>query len=108
MDGAVAFFFNPLEGIGVNISSGRMGLKTSREDSVGSLLFTYYFKFKKKVVVTLRNETIHLLPSEEIDLLNIRVYHPGTMVKFFKNHDFKLLSKLPNSNKEEQFMFKRV
>jgi hypothetical protein len=87
------FYFHPLAKIGVPMSAGRIILKSFQEKSVGALHFTYSFNIKKKVVVTYKGETLHLLPGEEIELQNNRVYHPETLIKFFSEHDFTLIDK---------------
>jgi hypothetical protein len=51
-------------------------------------------------------EKTHLLPNEEIELINTRAYHPETLVNFFKEHDFKLIGKKLKGN-EGQFMFRK-
>ena len=87
------FYFHPLAQIGVSRSAGKIILKSFQEKSVGALHFTYSFNIKKKVVVTHKRETIHLLPREEIELQNNRVYHPKTLINFFSEHDFTLIDK---------------
>ncbi len=103
---ALEFHFNPLKVLGVPIDAGKMGLKTDKEESVGSLLFTYYFKINKKTVIEVNGEKVHLLPSEEIDLISVRVYHPETFIDFFKNHDFGLIDYSKNKHLG-QFLFKK-
>lgn len=100
----MAFYFGPLEDIGVSFKSGMMGLKVSAEKSIGSLLFIFYFKIQKKVVVNFMGEKIHLLPDEEIELINLRTYHVETLVNFFKGHDFKLVDE-KHCNYVGQLMF---
>ena len=87
------FYFHPLAQIGVPRSTGNIILKSFQERSVGALHFTYSFNIKKKVVVTHKGETLHLLPGEEIELQNNRVYHPKTLINFFSEHDFTLIDK---------------
>lgn len=87
------FYFHPLAQIDVPRSAGNVILKSFQEKSVGALHFTYSFNVKKKVVVTHKGETIHLLPGEEIELQNNRVYHPKTLIDFFSEHDFILIDK---------------
>lgn len=101
------FYFCPLKNINVPFSSGKLGLRMTREESVGSLLFRFYFTFEKKVVIEYNNEKIHFLPTEEIQLINIRTYHPKTLIHFFKEHEFKLADSLIVGNKA-QFMFKKL
>lgn len=100
----LSFYFGPLGNIGASIKSGTMGLKVSGEKSVGSLLFIFYFKIQKKIVIDFMGERTHLLPSEEVELFNIRAYHPKTLINFFKEHEFKLIDENQKGT-EGQFMF---
>lgn len=102
----VEFFFHPLKKIGIPFSSGKLNLKTTKEKSVGALLFTFCFTFKEKVVINTHNEIIHLLPDEEIELLGIRVYQPDTLISFFEEHGFTLIDRQAKGN-YEQIMFKK-
>ncbi|MCK5591935.1 MAG: L-histidine N(alpha)-methyltransferase [Candidatus Pacebacteria bacterium] len=102
----INFFFLPLKKIGIPFSSGKIILKTVIEKSVGALLFSFYFKLKEKVVITLRGEKIHLLPDEEIKLPSIRVYQSDTLIKFFEEHDFTLIDRQAKCGLE-QIMFKK-
>ena len=102
----IKFFFHPLGKIGVPFSSGKLNLKTTQEKSVGALLFTFYFTLKEKVVIDIHNETVHLLPDEEIELLSIRVYQPDTLITFFEEHGFTLINRQAKGSRE-QIMFKK-
>lgn len=92
-DNITSFYFHPLSRIKLPRSSGKIILKSSKESSVGALLFAYYFRIEKKTVITHNNETIHMLPGEEIKLQSNRVYHPETLTKFFIEHEFNLIDK---------------
>jgi hypothetical protein len=100
------YFFHPLAHVGVPYESGQMHLKTQEETSVGALMFTFYFHINKKTVLNIKGETIHLLPNEEIKLINIRVYHPETLISFFAGHEFKLKDFMKKENKA-QYIFKK-
>lgn len=102
----VEFFFSPLKKIRVPFSSGKLNLKTTKERSVGALLFTFYFTFTQKVVLNIDDEIIHILPEEEIKLFDIRFYQPDTLINFFTEHGFTLVSR-QQKNIWEQILFKK-
>ena len=106
-DGTEVRWFSPLKNIGVPFNAGKMNLKMIQEQSVGALLFVFYFTFNKKIIVKIGGKKIHFLPNEEIKLQNIRVYHPETLIKFFKEHEFKFINMVRRINKGGQFIFKR-
>ena len=87
------FFYRSLKAIGIPFDSGEFHLTTSEEPSIGALLSTYSFLLKKKVKINLLGEDIHLLPNENVPVLNIRAYHAETLIEFFKGHNFKLIDK---------------
>ena len=99
------FIFNPLNQIGVPIESGSLNLRTENEESVGALMFNFYFRFDTKVVVELNNSTVHFLPNEEVLLHTIRVYHPDTFAKFFNGHELDLVA-LEVRDGRGQFLFR--
>jgi len=98
------FFFAPLADIKVPFDSGEIMMKMDKEYSVGAIIFTFYFHFNEKVVLSIDNEKVHFLPAEEIKLQKIRVYHPETMIKFFNEHEFNLVNHALKGEKG-QFMF---
>ena len=100
------FIFHPLENIGVPKRSGNLKLKMEKENSVGALLFIFYFQFSEKVIIQLEGEYVHFLPDEEIKLLTIRAYHPKTLKSFFQEHKFHFIDSTINNNRG-QFVFKR-
>lgn len=105
-DGTEKMCFRPLEKIGVPFDAGKMNVKMTYETSVGALLFTFYFTFKKKIIVNINKNRIHFLPNEEVKLLNIRTYDPETLITFFKEHEFKFLHKMIKAGRG-QFVFKK-
>ena len=106
-DGTEKMWFKPLEEIGVPFSAGRMNIKMTHEHSVGALLFIFYFTFDKKVIVDMDGKKIHFLPNEEVQLQNIRAYHPETLIQFFEEHEFKFLDMIDRKNDRKQFVFKK-
>ena len=89
-----------------------MLLKTSKEEALWTLLFTFYFLFTKKTIISFRGEIIHFLPNEKIDLLSIRAYHSKTLINFFKEHNFKFIKTNDNKISDEltksQFLFSKI
>jgi hypothetical protein len=102
----LSLLFGPLESLGIPRNLGEVGLKINQERSVGSLLFIFYFKIQNKTAFDFIQEKIHLLPNEEIELINIRAYHPKTLINFFREHEFRLLN-VQQKERKGQFMFKR-
>lgn len=102
----VRFIFHPMSMINVPLSSGKINLVTIHEKTVGALLFRFYFKFDQKVIINLHGERIHFLPDEEIKLQNIRVYHPETLISFFKEHEFRFVD-MQIKNGRGEFIFRK-
>lgn len=87
----IKFWFYPLKKLGVPIENWKIILETSTENSVGSILFSYYFVFLKKTVVQYKGHVIHFLPDESIRLHSIRNYFPTQFKYFFWEHEFQLV-----------------
>jgi len=102
----IEFFFSPLKKVGVPLSSGKLNLKTTKEKTVGALLFTFYFTFTEKVILNVDDEIIHILPEEEIKLFDIRFYQPDVLINFFTEHGFTLVSR-QKKHIWEQILFKK-
>lgn len=103
----VKFIYYPLENIGVPMSSGLISVENIQEESAGALVFRYSFCFHHPVTVKYLDEYIHFIPPERIKLLDIRVYHKKTFVKFLEQHDLKLLS-FRSKESLGEFIFTRV
>ncbi|PIT90247.1 MAG: hypothetical protein COU22_03320 [Candidatus Komeilibacteria bacterium CG10_big_fil_rev_8_21_14_0_10_41_13] len=101
------FFYRSLKALGIPFNSGEFHLSTSEEPSIGTLLSTFSFLLKEKVSINLLGEDIYLLPNENIPILNIRAYHPETLVNFLRGHNFKLIEQRSKA-RWGQFMFCKI
>ena len=103
------FLLAPISCLGIDNNRGTLNLEMVKERSVGALLFKFIFLVNKKIVLKLRNEVIHLLPEEKIELLNIRAYYPDILTSFFKEHGFKLVqSKLDIKISYGFFVYQKI
>lgn len=102
------FMFYPLQLHGVSQSSGIMVLENLIEESIGVLNFRYSFRFHEPCTIRFLDEYVHFIPPEKIKLLEIRVYHPDTMISYFEQHDFKLTKKKIKGIPHGQFLFKKI
>jgi len=104
-------FFFPLHAVGIPFGNGKMQLASDKEESVGAMLFKFSFVFSTKTVISCRDEKLHFLPGEKIDLISIRVYHERTLVNFFMEHEFHFKSVQCEPLSAEvvrgQFLFKK-
>jgi hypothetical protein len=87
----VQWLLTPLRNVGIDPSCGTLNLEMVKEKSIGAILFKFNFLFNRKFIIRLRNEVIHFLPEERLELLNIRAYYPDSLTSFFKEHDFKFV-----------------
>lgn len=94
----VDFVLNPLDMLGMPREVGALVLENFVEESIGVLTFRYSFRFKEPYTVQFLKEYIHFIPPEKIKLLEIRVYHPSTMINFFHYHNFSLRSQTAQSS----------
>jgi hypothetical protein len=68
--------------------------------------------FTKKAIVSFRNEKVHILPWETVELYNIRNYYTPKLLNFFSEHNF---NNIDYSSKKylwdwlqhSQFLFKK-
>ncbi len=97
------WLITPLRNAGVDSSCGALSLEMVKEKSIGAVLFKFFFLFNKKFVIRLRNEVIHFLPEERVELLHIRAYYPENLSAFFKEHDFKLVKSRTNKEIRDGF-----
>jgi len=91
-----------LKQIWIPKENGHTIMTTSKWESISSLKILYSFVFEKKTVITIKNETITILPWEKIDLLQIYTYEKQWFVNFFEQHWFKLIKE---KIKELRWMF---
>ncbi|PIV90830.1 hypothetical protein COW46_01660 [Candidatus Gracilibacteria bacterium CG17_big_fil_post_rev_8_21_14_2_50_48_13] len=89
----INFVLHPLDMLGVPRNIGSLELENFLEESIGVLTFRFSFRFKEAYTVHFLDEYIHFIPPEKIKLIEVRVYHPDTMLNFFKWHNFTLLSR---------------
>ncbi|HNW20244.1 MAG TPA: L-histidine N(alpha)-methyltransferase [bacterium] len=97
------WLISPLRNVGIDPSCGKLSLEMVKEKSIGAILFKFFFLFNKKFVIRLRNEVIHFLPEERVELLHIRAYYPDNLTSFFKEHDFKLVQSKTNKEIRDGF-----
>jgi hypothetical protein len=99
----VQWLLTPLRNVGIDSNCGTLNLEMVKEKSIGAILFKFFFLFNKKSVIKLRNEVLHFLPEERIELLHIRAYYPDSLTAFFKEHDFKLVESRTNQQIRDGF-----
>jgi len=105
----IKWLLGPLRSVGIDPNCGVLNLEMLKEKSVGAILLNFFFLFNKKVVIKARNEVIHFLPEERLDLLNIRAYYPDTLNNFFKEHGFRLVQSKINQNiRHGFFIYQKV
>jgi len=102
----IAFWFNPLKRLGVPFKNGELTVEMLKENSFGALRFKFGFKFYKKTPIEFRGEKITILPEEDIELFNIRVYDSEKFIAFFLEHNFTLMAKLEGES-YGQFLFQK-
>lgn len=107
----VESYFLPLKLVGVPLDAGTMQIASDKEESVGALIFKFSFVFSKKVVVSIRGETLHFLPGEKIHIFTIRAYYPEMLVRFFQERGFRLKKNTLESTPDVasgQFLFEKT
>jgi len=85
----INFQFSVLESLWVNNLDWKFVLDMKSEKSIWSLVFSFYYFFTKKSIISFRNETVHILPWEKIELYEIRNYYKPQFLDFFEQHNFK-------------------
>ncbi len=100
------FFYNPIEAIHINKEDWTFGLSTERVEHINAIKYQYNFILNKKESITIKNETITILPWEGLKILNIYTYDPEGLIKFFEWHNFKLLQNFIQ-NERGQFLFEK-
>ncbi|MEI6671941.1 MAG: L-histidine N(alpha)-methyltransferase [bacterium] len=56
------FFYNPIKNIHIDKNSGFLGLSTNKVEHIDAIKYQYNFILNKKISVTIKNETITILP----------------------------------------------
>jgi hypothetical protein len=90
----IDLFYNPIEQINIDKKNGTFWLRSSKVEHLNAIKYQYNFIFNKKTSITIKNETITILPWEELKILNIYTYDPDWLINFFEWHSFKLIEKL--------------
>ncbi len=108
----INFQFSVLKWLWVKQSDGKFVLEMKKEPSIGTLVFSFSYLFSKKVIISFRNEKVHILPWESVELYDIRNYYAPKLLDFFKQHDFKKVDHFSKSYlwdwlKHSQFLFKK-
>lgn len=89
----------------------RFILKTHNEESLWSVVFSYYFECNNRVVITFMWEKYHVLPWEEIYVYSIRNYNLKRLEKFMEAHELNQIHKRQYEINEfltrTLFLFKR-
>ncbi len=84
----INFQFSVLEKLWINYLGWNFILEMEKEDPIWSLVFSFYYLFTKKVIISFRNEKIHILPWEKVELYQIRNYYTPKLLDFFSHHNF--------------------
>lgn len=100
-------FLNPIENFDITEKSWEFSLKTNNIEHLEAINYQYSFVFKKKISVTIKNETTTILPWEELQIVNIYTYDANGLINFFEGHNFKLIQKLIQ-NSRGQFLFEKI
>lgn len=106
------FQFSVLKELGIQKENGKFVLEMKKEPSIGTLVFSFSYLFTKKAIISFRNETVHILPWETVELYDIRNYYAPKLFEFFSEHNFKKVDHLKESYlwdwlKYSQFLFKK-
>ena len=101
------FFYNPIEAIKIDRDSGFFWLSTQKVEHLNAIKYQYNFILNKKIILTIKNETITILPWESLKILNIYTYDADWLINFFEGHNFKLINKLIQ-NERGQFLFEKI
>jgi len=102
----IDLFYNPIEQINIDKKNGTFWLRSSKVEHLNAIKYQYNFIFNKKTSITIKNETITILPGEELKILNIYTYDPDWLINFFEWHSFKLIEKLIKEWRG-QFLFEK-
>ena len=81
-------------------------MKVKKDEIIKSLIFSFYFLVKNKVILKIKWEKIILLPWEKIKIQTIYSYYPDWLINFFDEHWFKVI----NNQKKGlrwQFLFEK-
>ncbi|MCF7835000.1 L-histidine N(alpha)-methyltransferase [Candidatus Gracilibacteria bacterium] len=103
----ISLFHNPIEEIHIDKKNGTFGLRSSKVEHLNAIKYQYNFIFNKKTSITIKNETITILPGEELKILNIYTYDPDGLINFFEGHNFKLINKSIKEGRG-QFLFEKI
>lgn len=100
------FFYNPIKTIHIDKNSGFLGLSTNKVEHIDAIKYQYNFILNKKISVTIKNETITILPWEALKILNIYTYDADGLINFFEGHNFRLIQKDIQEGRG-QFLFEK-
>ena len=101
------FFYNPIEAIKIDKEHWVFSVSTKRVEHINAIKYQYNFILNKKISVTIKNETITILPWEGLKILNIYTYDPDGLINFFEWHNFKLIQKYIQDERG-QFLFEKM
>lgn len=103
----ISLFYNPIEEINIDKKDWTFWLKSVKVEPLNAIKYQYKFIFNKKTSITIKNETITILPWEELKILNIYTYDADWLIKFFEWHNFKLIETLIKEGRW-QFLFEKI
>jgi len=72
--------------------NGYISKVMKKENGINSLKVEFYFNFKEKTKIKMKGH-ITFLPWERIKCLQIYYYDADSLIKFFNEHNFKLIDK---------------
>lgn len=104
-------FFTPLAALWLSLSQGKFLLKTNDESSVWAIVYSFFFVFEKKAVITIEGETLHFLPWEKINLIQIRNYDIERLIHFLAARDLLFIASeiqtMPGGIKDAQLLLQK-
>lgn len=103
----INFFYNPIEAVKIDKNNWFFSLSTQKVEHINAIKYQYNFVLNKKIILTIKNETITILPWESLKILNIYTYDPDGLINFFEGHNFQLINKLIQ-NERGQFLFEKM
>jgi len=86
------FLKYPLKNKNVDLNKGKIILEMIKEKSLKTLIFKYGFLVNDKINFKNGDDKFTLLKGDVINLLTIRVYELQSLIDFFENREFKLIT----------------
>lgn len=101
------FYMNPLTRFGITDGDGDIMVRSKEIPALKALVFRFSFGFKRKTVIRVNDEEVIALPGEEVKLTQIYTYDIPELVRFFEEHEFRLVADEPAADRRQMLFEKR-